>query len=62
MYCESTVICCDQFSWFLQNTLTPGFLNLWFQTVHIGTMNGKVVFRRILNQRNLEPHNSTVFS
>ena len=42
-YCESTFIGCHQFSWLLQNTLSLGFLNSYFQTLH-ATINGKIVF------------------
>jgi hypothetical protein len=34
-FCEITFIRWHQFSWFLQNALIPGFLNSWFQVVHV---------------------------
>ena len=43
IYCESTFIGCHQFSWLLQNTLSLGFLNSCFQTLH-ATINGEIVF------------------
>jgi len=47
VYCESTLICWHQFTWFLQNAVIYGFLNSWFQTLQ-ATINGKIVFRWIL--------------
>jgi len=56
-FCESNIIRWHQFSWFLQNAVIHGFLNLWFQTIHT-TINEKIVFRGLSEPRNprkLEP-------